>query len=194
MARHRSDSVAERHERVRELFLIHGLRPMEIATLLLASGELPSKTLESAHRLIRADVQSIRAALSTEQVMALSDPGETRIFIARMEYILRHAAREIEKIESIATSRTKLADGKEITTARKVDRAGIRQRWAEKYLQASRAIAAVSGVPIEAWRKQDDDSADRDRPEALSDPFQIVVSGKPIDELISLNVEAGKVN
>src|SRR5258708_25209468 len=114
MARHRSDSVSERRERVRELFLIHGLRPMEIATQLLASGELPSKSLESAHRLVRADVQSIRSALSIAQVMAINDPGETRIFIARMEYILRHASREIEKTESIATSRTKLANGREI--------------------------------------------------------------------------------
>jgi len=194
MARHRSDSVAVRRERVRELFLIHGLRPMEIASTLFTSGELPSKSLESAHRLVRADVHQIRAALSVEQVVAMSDPGETKIFIARMEYILRHAARELEKLETIATSRTKLADGKEIVTARKVDRAGIRQRWAEKYLQASRAIAAVSGVPIEAWRKQDSDGAERDKPDTQSDPFQIVVSGKPIDDLISINVEAGKVN
>ena len=204
MARPKTESVAERRERVSDLLLLHGMKPMEIAALLFAEGVLPSETIEAAHRLIRSDVEAVRKELSVDDVLALKDSGEARIFTRRMEYVLRHAAEELEKRESVSTSRTKMfkngkESGPEIVVAKKVDRAGIRQRWAEKYMQAAKAIAAVNGVAIEASRKKSDDHPDPDRPDDDAEPFvfnfpNVTGSDKDLDAMLAMNLAHHKVN
>jgi hypothetical protein len=178
-----SKDVADRREIVRHMLQVEGLTPLEIAEKMFRDGTIEADSIRKAHRIVRADAEFIRNEMTGGDAAAAA-ARERQLFILRMERVLGQASREMDKTEGVTVSKTTFDDGRTMTTMKKADRAGVRQRWAEKYIQASRFIAQASGVDIKTGPAEGAEPGATGKGDPKRKAFVWNVSGKSVDTLI----------
>jgi hypothetical protein len=187
--------LAKRLARVRELYMHEGLEPVDIAERLVDEGAIKtsSDTLDSAVRLVRADVALIRKGVDAQRK---TDAPLVSRDLDVLERELLRLRRELRRQEIIAAGEPG-PDGKDatITTStitpegvivmtRPKWPAGVRQKASRDASRLATEISKIEMVLSEKRSVEAEGSAEKD---AMAGGLTIIESDKSIEELIKQN-------
>ncbi len=201
--------LKKRRARVRELYIHERLEPRNIARRLVDEGsiETSDESLESAIRLVRDDVKSIRAEINSRRG---ADADATVAFdeVDALEYELADLRHERDRQKRIADGEPD-TDGKEAVYIVTMMGAGgepiqfekpkwppgVRQKAGKDAALLAEKVSKLEVALAEKRRAMVPKVAGQEAGSGRNDNlFEVVTSGKKMNELIHENADRAKVN
>lgn len=186
--------MARRRKRVRELFILHGFEPREIAARLIEDGTITASSFESAHTLVRSDVAEIRRQIDAHRVddgAAVVAPNEIDALERRFTN-LRKALALAESIagdsETMTTSTSTLPSGDVMTHVRPMWPAGERRKANRDAVVIAEKIAEVELLLIEKRAEEKTIAGGGTEESGLT----VIHSDQSIAQLIEANLVMGR--